>query len=94
LGKPSRSPERPRLGTFLSGSYQKPEAESCHFRLYPPDNRPICSPVPGIEGAYVVVTHSGITLVPILGRCLAQKIMEKGSAPMLISYRSNRYITS
>jgi glycine/D-amino acid oxidase-like deaminating enzyme len=50
--------------------------------------------VPGIEGAYVVVTHSGITLVPILGRCLAEKIMEKGSAPLLISYRSNRYITS
>ncbi|MDF2496199.1 hypothetical protein [Sphingomonas sp.] len=66
------------FGTFLSGSYQKPKAESCHLRLYPPDNRPNCSPVPGIEGAYVVVTHSGITLVPILGRCLAQKIMEKG----------------
>jgi glycine/D-amino acid oxidase-like deaminating enzyme len=50
--------------------------------------------MPGIEGAYVVVTHSGITLVPILGRCLAQKIMEKGSASLLISYRWNRYITS
>lgn len=50
--------------------------------------------MPEIEGAYVVVTHSGTTPVPILGRCLAQKIMEKGSAPLLIFYRSNRYITS
>ncbi len=77
--------ERLELGTFLSGSYQKPKAESCHVRLYPPNNRPNCSQVPRIEGAYVVVTHSGITLVPILGGCLAQEIVENGSASLLIS---------
>lgn len=84
LKLPARRSERLGLGTFLSGSYQKPKAESCHLRLYPPDNRPNYSPVPGIEGAYVVVTDSGITLVPILGRCLARKMME-GSALSLTS---------
>lgn len=70
----------------------RPEQVLLGFRPYPLDNRPICGPVPGVEGAYVVVTHSGITLAPILGRCVAQEIMRKTPAASLSPYRPNRYI--
>lgn len=70
----------------------RPEQVLLGFRPYPLDNRPICGPVPGVEGAYVVVTHSGITLAPILGRYVAQEIMRKTPAASLTPYRPNRYI--
>ncbi|MBB3474308.1 FAD-binding oxidoreductase [Sphingomonas sp. BK345] len=62
------------------------------FRPYPLDNRPICGPVPGVEGAYLVVTHSGLTLAPILGRYVAQEIMEKTPAALLTPYRPSRFM--
>ncbi|MEE4453398.1 FAD-binding oxidoreductase [Novosphingobium resinovorum] len=64
------------------------------FRPYPLDNKPIAGPVPGIKGAYVLVTHSGITLAPILGRYAAQEIMTGVEAPILAPYRPSRYITA
>ncbi|EJL27975.1 FAD-binding oxidoreductase [Novosphingobium sp. AP12] len=64
------------------------------FRPYPLDNKPIAGPVPGVKGAYVVVTHSGITLAPILGRHAAQEIMTGVEAPILAPYRPTRYITA
>jgi len=64
------------------------------FRPYPLDNKPICGPVPGIDGAYVVVTHSGITLAPILGRYVAHEVMTGIQMPLLAPYRPGRYIKS
>ncbi|BBC99447.1 hypothetical protein YGS_C1P0703 [Sphingobium sp. YG1] len=62
------------------------------FRPYPLDNRPIAGPVPGVKGAYVIVTHSGITLAPILGRYAAQEIVQGRDATVLTPYRPSRYI--
>lgn len=62
------------------------------FRPYPLDNRPIAGPVPGVSGAYVIVTHSGITLAPILGRYAAEEIMRDVQLPILAPYRPSRYI--
>lgn len=62
------------------------------FRPYPLDNRPIAGPLPGVKGAYVIVTHSGITLAPILGRYAAQEIMRGIQEPILAPYRPSRYI--
>ena len=64
------------------------------FRPYPLDNRPVIGAVPGVKGAYVVVTHSGITLAPILGRYAAQEIMTGADAPILAPYRPSRYIAA
>lgn len=62
------------------------------FRPKPLDNRPIIGPVPGIDGVYVVVTHSGVTLAPILGRYTAQELMRGTMPPLLAPYRPERYI--
>ena len=72
----------------------KPTKILLGFRPYPLDNRPICGPVPGAKGLYVIVTHSGITLAPILGRYAAQEIMSGHAAPMLQPYRPDRYIAA
>lgn len=64
------------------------------FRPYPLDNRPIAGPVPGVKGAYVIVTHSGITLAPILGRYAAQEIVGGSDAAMLAPYRPSRFVTA
>lgn len=62
------------------------------FRPYPLDNRPVCGFVPGVNGVYVVVTHSGVTLAPILGRYTAAEILTGAEMPMLQPYRPSRYI--
>lgn len=62
------------------------------FRPYPLDNRPICGHVAGVDGLYVIVTHSGVTLAPILGRHAAQEIMRGVQQPMLAPYRPQRYL--
>lgn len=62
------------------------------FRPYPKDNRPVIGPVPGVDNVFMVVTHSGITLAPILGRYMAHEIMTGTEAPLLAPYRPTRYI--
>ncbi|WP_037506002.1 FAD-dependent oxidoreductase, partial [Rhizorhabdus wittichii] len=72
----------------------KPAKILLGFRPYPLDNRPICGPVPGAKGVYAIVTHSGITLAPILGRYAAREIMSGEVAPLLQPYRPDRYIAA
>lgn len=64
------------------------------LRPYPLDNRPIIGPVPGVRGIYALVTHSGITLAPILGRYAALEIMGGADVPILAPYRPGRYISA
>lgn len=44
-------------------------------RSIPRDGFPIVGPVPGVEGLYVVATHSGVTMGPFLGRIVANEIL-------------------
>lgn len=64
------------------------------FRPYPLDNRPVIGEVPGIGGFYMMVTHSGITLAPILGRYIAQEIMAGSIPAILAPYSPTRYISA
>jgi glycine/D-amino acid oxidase-like deaminating enzyme len=59
-------------------------------RPYPPDGYPVVGPVPGISGAYVTCTHSGVTLAAILGRLAAMEILTGSVEPLLAPYRPNR----
>jgi len=61
-------------------------------RPVPPDGLPMVGNVPGVERMYVVATHSGITLAPILGKYVAQEIVGKVSVDMLDKYRPNRFV--
>jgi len=61
------------------------------IRAMPEDGRSIADSLPGSEGLYVVATHSGITLAPILGRLMAEFI-DNGTRPELLSpYSLSRF---
>lgn len=52
-------------------------------RPMPLDGRSIVGPVPGESDLYVAATHSGVTLAPVIGQCLAETILS-GKTPLLI----------
>jgi glycine/D-amino acid oxidase-like deaminating enzyme len=81
-----------RAATFL------PELAQAHVetmkigvRPMPQDERPIVGPVPGISGFYVAVTHSGVTLAPLVGQLVAQEVTTGQPSPLLAEYRLERF---
>jgi glycine/D-amino acid oxidase-like deaminating enzyme len=81
-----------RAATFL------PELAQAHVetmkigvRPMPQDERPIVGPVPGIAGFYVAVTHSGVTLAPLIGQLVAQEVTTGQPNPLLAEYRIERF---
>ena len=44
------------------------------LRPLPSDGLPLIGPVPGVEGVYAAVMHSGITLAAIVGRTVAEEV--------------------
>jgi D-hydroxyproline dehydrogenase subunit beta len=58
-------------------------------RALPADGLPIVGPVG--ERGYVVVTHSGVTLAPLLGRLVAREVCTGDEEPRLAPYRLDRF---
>jgi glycine/D-amino acid oxidase-like deaminating enzyme len=59
-------------------------------RPVPEDGFPLVGPVPGTQGLYVVCTHSGVTLGPLLGRIAAREILTGQVDPRIASFRLSR----
>jgi len=60
-------------------------------RPMPRDGRTIAGPLPGVPGCYVVATHSGITLAPLLGELIAEEIVTGQVADILAPFRPDRF---
>ena len=60
-------------------------------RPIPADGFPCAGGVTGIPGYYEAVTHSGVTLGPLLGRLLAQEMLEGEVDLLVASYRPDRF---
>jgi glycine/D-amino acid oxidase-like deaminating enzyme len=60
-------------------------------RPIPEDGFPCVGTVSGTPGYYEAVTHSGVTLGPLIGRLLAQEVLTGETDPMLASYRPDRF---
>lgn len=59
-------------------------------RPIPRDRLPVLGWLPGIDSLYVVVTHSGVTLAPLLGELVAREVF--GSAqPLAAEFRPDRF---
>ncbi len=67
------------------------EAVRIGIRPMPRDQKPMVGPVPGLEGFYVVVSHSGVTLGPLWGRVVAAEILDRRLDPRLDPYRPARF---
>jgi len=62
------------------------------YRPMPLDGLPMIGQVPGVQGMYMVATHSGVTLAPLLGKYAAQEILTREKALVLAKYRPERFL--
>jgi glycine/D-amino acid oxidase-like deaminating enzyme len=67
------------------------EQSQIGLRALPIDGWPVCGWINSIGGLYVVVTHSGITLAPLLSRLAAEEIVEGVEAAVLSQFRPSRF---
>jgi len=77
----------PKLAALKPAHYQA----RMGIRALPADGYPIVGPTPGITGYYTVVTHSGVTLSPLLARLVTQEIQGQPVAE-LKAYRPQRFL--
>ena len=68
------------------------EAARLGVRPMPPDGYPIVGPHPELPGFYGVVTHSGVTLGPVLGPLVAREVLTEQPEPVLSAYRPGRFL--
>ena len=64
------------------------------YRPTPRDERPIAGPVPGIDGLYVAVMHSGITNAPSIGAAAAEAILRGSQGELIRPYGIERFLGS
>ncbi|HEX3981431.1 MAG TPA: FAD-binding oxidoreductase [Acidimicrobiales bacterium] len=72
----------------------EPVGERIAWRPIPDDGFPSVGGVEGLAGYYEAVTHSGITLGPIVGRLLAEEILGGTISPLVTPYRPDRFVDS
>ncbi|WP_328707683.1 NAD(P)/FAD-dependent oxidoreductase [Streptomyces mesophilus] len=61
------------------------------YRPIPADGFPSVGAVPSVPGYYEAVSHSGITLGPVIGRLLATEILSGKRDEMLADFRPERF---
>lgn len=61
-------------------------------RPIPADGLTAAGPLPGIANGWVIVTHSGITLGPLLGALVAAEMLGGAPDPRLASFRPARFV--
>jgi glycine/D-amino acid oxidase-like deaminating enzyme len=61
------------------------------WRAMPSDRLPIVGPLPWLEGLYLAVSHSGITVAPALGRLVADEVATQAPDGLLASFRPGRF---
>lgn len=60
-------------------------------RAIPEDGLSCVGAVSALPGYYEAVTHSGVTLGPLLGRLMAQIILEEQTDPLLLPFSPDRF---
>jgi glycine/D-amino acid oxidase-like deaminating enzyme len=61
------------------------------MRPVPADGHSCVGALPGIPGYYEAVTHSGVTLGPLIGRLLAREILTGEVDPLIAPFRADRF---
>jgi glycine/D-amino acid oxidase-like deaminating enzyme len=83
---------RDRVATVLPGLAGAPvESARVAVRPIPADHQSVIGAVPGVKGLYLIVTHSAITLGPLLARLAATEILGGASDPGLAMFRPDRF---
>jgi glycine/D-amino acid oxidase-like deaminating enzyme len=61
------------------------------WRAMPSDRLPIVGPLPWLEGLYLAVCHSGVTVAPALGRLIADEVAIQSADGLLAPFRPGRF---
>jgi glycine/D-amino acid oxidase-like deaminating enzyme len=61
------------------------------IRAIPADGLPAIGSIPGIDGYYVTVMHSGVTLAPAVGSIVARELLDECPQSALTAFRPNRF---
>ena len=61
-------------------------------RPMPADGQTIAGRIPGLANAWMLSTHSGVTLGPLLGRLIADEIVGRTPSAMLAPFRPERFL--
>jgi glycine/D-amino acid oxidase-like deaminating enzyme len=61
------------------------------FRPMPTDELPVMGSLPTCRTIHVAVTHSGVTLAPIVGRLTAEEVLSGSRAELFAPYRPDRF---
>ncbi len=76
---------------FPSIGAAQAEAVRITQRPIPRDGLSAVGPMPHVEGYYLVVTHSGVTLAPLLGAAVADEVARGRERPELAPFRPARF---
>ena len=84
-----------KIATFLPAVRDSHlEWLSLGFRPMPTDEFPVLGALPATPDVHVAVTHSGVTLAPILGRWTTAEVMDATRIEALAPYRPERFAAS
>jgi glycine/D-amino acid oxidase-like deaminating enzyme len=61
------------------------------WRAMPSDRLPIVGPLAWLEGLYLAVSHSGVTVAPALGRLVADEVAAQAADGLLAPFRPGRF---
>ena len=57
----------------------------------PSDEFPVMGALPKAPDIHVAITHSGVTLAPIIGRFTAEEVLNGSRVQMFAPYRPERF---
>jgi glycine/D-amino acid oxidase-like deaminating enzyme len=81
-----------KIGNFLPGIRNVELGRlTLGFRPVPLDEFPVMGVLPTVSNIHVAVTHSGVTLAPIIGRYTAEEVLRGVRVEMLAPYRPERF---
>ncbi len=84
-----------RVGAYLPAARAVPlERLTLGFRPMPLDELPVVGALPGAPDIHVVITHSGVTLAPILGSYVAREVLAAARLEALAPYRPERFVAA
>jgi glycine/D-amino acid oxidase-like deaminating enzyme len=81
-----------KIGQFLPGAQGvQLERLTLGFRPMPVDEFPVMGSLQSFPDIHVAVTHSGVTLAPVVGRLTADEVLHGARAGMFAPYRPERF---
>jgi glycine/D-amino acid oxidase-like deaminating enzyme len=82
-----------KIAGFLPGARGAAlERLTLGFRPMPLDEFPVMGALPDSPDIHVAVTHSGVTLAPLVGRLTAEEVLGSTRAALFAPYRPERFV--